>query len=78
MLHVHVSQTLLVTVQIVPEVSGFIDHIWDLKVILTVVLLYLALFHSILSLSLVFFCFIHSFFLPLSLISEVIVNESNE
>jgi len=30
MLHVHVSQTLLVTVQIVPDVSGFIDHKWVL------------------------------------------------
>ena len=30
MLHVHVSQTLLVTVQIVPEVSGFIDQKWVL------------------------------------------------
>ena len=30
MLHVHVSLTLLVTVQIVPEVSGFINHKWVL------------------------------------------------
>ena len=30
MLHVHVSQTLLVTVQIVPDVSGFIDLKWVL------------------------------------------------
>ena len=28
MLRVHVSQTFLVTVQIVPEVSSFIDHKW--------------------------------------------------
>ena len=28
MLHVHVSQTLLVTVQIVPDVSGLIDLKW--------------------------------------------------
>ena len=28
MLHVHVSQTLLVSVQIVPDVSGLIDHKW--------------------------------------------------
>ena len=30
MLHVHVSEALLVTVQIVPHVSGFIDHKWVL------------------------------------------------
>ena len=37
MLHVHVSQTLLVTVQIVPEVSvsSIINGYFDLKVILT-------------------------------------------